>query len=136
MRFVGYQSQDAVALALTRADALVLPSFAEGVPVVLMEAMAAGLPVIATRIAGIPELVQDGVSGLLVPPGNAPALAKAILDALADPAKKTAMGQAGRAKVTRDFNINAEAAWLGQVFAAYDRGEATPGKRPDYGVTG
>lgn len=126
VRFVGYQSQDAVALALKHTDALVLPSFAEGVPVVLMEAMAAGLPVIATRIAGIPELVQDGISGLLVPPGDADALAAAIVAALADPVKRAVMGAAGRAKVTADFNITTEAAWLGQIFAAYDRGEKPP----------
>ncbi len=130
VRFVGYQSQDAVTVALKHADVLVLPSFAEGVPVVLMEAMAAGLPVIATRIAGIPELIEDGVSGLLVSPGDANALAGAILAALSDPAKRAAMGAAGRASVTRDFNMQTEAAWLGQVFAAYDRGDAPPGKRP------
>ena len=130
VRFVGYQSQDAVARALMQADALVLPSFAEGVPVVLMEAMAAGLPVIATRIAGIPELVQDGVSGVLVPPGDANALAMAILAALSDPAQKTAMGAAGRAKVMRDFNIQTEVAWLARLFAAYEQAEQPPGKRP------
>ena len=130
VHFVGYQSQDAVALALKRVDALVLPSFAEGVPVVLMEAMAAGIPVIATRIAGIPELVQDGISGLLVPPGNAKALAEAILGTLADPGRMVAMGIAGRAKVANDFNLQDEAAWLGQLFVAYDRGQTTPGTRP------
>ena len=55
---------------LAAADVFCLPSFAEGVPVVLMEAMAAGLPVVATQIMGIPELVRDGESGLLVPPGR------------------------------------------------------------------
>ena len=134
VRFVGYQSQDAVARALMQNDALVLPSFAEGVPVVLMEAMAAGLPVVATQIAGIPELVQNGICGILVPPGDANALATAMLAALADPAQKAAMGAAGRAKVTADFNIGTEVAWLGQVFAAYDRGEQSPGKRPGSGA--
>lgn len=129
-RFVGYQSQAEVAQALTRADLLVLPSFAEGVPVVLMEAMAAGLPVIATRIAGIPELVTDGVSGILVPPGDAAQLAEAILSVLADPAQKAAMGAAGRAKVARDFNIQTEAAWLGALFSAYHLDQPIPGKRP------
>jgi glycosyltransferase involved in cell wall biosynthesis len=63
VHFTGYQSQDEVAAILATADAFVLPSFAEGVPVVLMEALAANLPVIATRITGVPELVEDGVSG-------------------------------------------------------------------------
>lgn len=130
IKFVGYQSQDAVALALQQADALVLPSFAEGVPVVLMEAMAAGLPVIATRIAGIPELVEDGISGILVPPGDAATLANAILTMLEHPEKMQAMGTAGRAKVTKDFNIQTEAAWLGSLFRAYQSGAARLGKRP------
>lgn len=130
VRFVGYQSQDAVALALKQADALVLPSFAEGVPVVLMEAMAAGIPVIATRIAGIPELVEDGISGHLVPPGDCATLASAILAVLSDPTQKSAMGAAGRAKVTTDFNLRTEAAWLGTLFVGYARGQQAPGKRP------
>jgi glycosyltransferase involved in cell wall biosynthesis len=62
----------------------VLPSFAEGVPVVLMEAMASGKPVIATQVGGVSELVEDGVSGHVVPPGDAESLAEAII-ALADP---------------------------------------------------
>ena len=130
VRFVGYKSQTEVAQALAQTDVLVLPSFAEGVPVVLMEAMAAGLPVIATRIAGIPELVADGISGQLVPPGDAGALATAILAVLADPARKAAMGAAGRAKVTQDFNIATEAAWLGALFTAYQTGQPGLGKRP------
>ncbi|MFP4274106.1 MAG: glycosyltransferase, partial [Paracoccaceae bacterium] len=68
--FAGYQAQGAVATALAETDIFVLPSFAEGVPVVLMEAMAAQCAVVATRIAGIPELVADGETGLLVPPGD------------------------------------------------------------------
>jgi hypothetical protein len=59
-----------VADTLRQADALVLPSFAEGVPVVLMEAMASGKPVIATQVGGVSELVEDGVSGFVVPPGD------------------------------------------------------------------
>ena len=135
VRFVGYQSQDAVAQMLKQVQALVLPSFAEGVPVVLMEAMAAGLPVIATRIAGIPELIDDGISGILVPPGDAAVLADAILAVTSDPARSAAMGNAGRAKVDRDFNIRTEAAWLGVLFKAYYAGGAGLGKRPGSGVS-
>ena len=65
-----------------------MASFAEGVPVVLMEAMAAGVPVVATQIAGIPELVEDGVSGFLVPPGDA--------EALAGKDRATLLGRSGR----------------------------------------
>ena len=110
--FVGYQSQSEVAVAMAAADLFVLPSFAEGVPVVLMEAMAARRPVVATQIAGIPELVTDGASGLLVPPGNPEALTAAIGKILANPARATAMGIAGRARVESAFDISKEAARL------------------------
>lgn len=125
--FAGYQSQEAVAEALARADALVLPSFAEGVPVVLMEAMAARLPVVATRVAGVPELVADGVSGLLVPPGDPAPLAEAILRALADDG---AMGAAGRATVTAAFDSATEAARLAILFLTAMHGGPRPAVRP------
>ncbi|WP_374303937.1 glycosyltransferase, partial [Paracoccus sp. (in: a-proteobacteria)] len=85
VRFTGYLSQDEVAAELSRADLFALPSFAEGVPVVLMEAMATGIPVLATRIAGIPELVEDGVSGRIVAPGDVEGFAGAMTALLADP---------------------------------------------------
>lgn len=126
--FAGYKGQGEVAAIMAQSDALVLPSFAEGVPVVLMEAMAARLPVVVSRVAGVPELVEDGVSGFLTPPGNPGPLADAILAALdADPA----MGEAGRAKVVAEFDSRIEAARLGRLFVAADRGGARPGRRPD-----
>ncbi|MBX2806830.1 MAG: glycosyltransferase [Hyphomicrobiales bacterium] len=128
--FAGYRSQAEVAKALRETDMLVLPSFAEGVPVVLMEAMAAGLPIISSRVAGIPELVEDGVSGLLVPPGDADAVASAISELLADPALRVSMGERGRAKVVSEFNLKYEAAWLGELFQAYIFGLPNPGKQP------
>lgn len=131
VRFVGYKSQSEVADALGKTDAFVLPSFAEGVPVVLMEAMAAQVPVITTRIAGVPELVDHGASGLLVPPGDAEALSAAIETVLADPALRKSMGAVGREKVMRAFNVQSEAAWLSQVFMAYAGLCETPGKRPE-----
>jgi glycosyltransferase involved in cell wall biosynthesis len=115
--FAGYRTQAEVAAALQGADALVLPSFAEGLPVVLMEAMAARVPVVTTRIAGVPELVEDGVSGLLVAPGDVDGLAEALVAVMADPARRRAMGEAGRAKVVTEFDGAAEAAWLARLFA-------------------
>ncbi|MGX9355706.1 glycosyltransferase [Roseobacteraceae bacterium S113] len=112
--FLGYRSQAEVAQALAAHDVFVLPSFAEGVPVVLMEAMAAGRPVITTRIAGVPELVEDGASGLLVPPGNAPALARAIA-ALTSGADQAQMGEVGRAKVSAEFEIMSQAKRLAEL---------------------
>jgi glycosyltransferase involved in cell wall biosynthesis len=125
--FAGYRDQTAVAAALADHDVLVLPSFAEGVPVVLMEAMAARLPVVATGVAGVPELVQDGVSGHLVPPGNPDLLAAAILSALDAPA---AMGEAGRARVIAGFDSRAEAQRLATLFRSVGPGHPCPPVRP------
>jgi glycosyltransferase involved in cell wall biosynthesis len=128
--FTGYLSQQAVAERLADSDVFVLPSFAEGVPVVLMEAMASGLPVATTRIAGIPELVEHDVSGLLVLPGDADALAAALSRLLAEPARRARMGAAGRAKVAAEFDIEAESAWLATLFRGYAEGRPPEGLRP------
>ena len=129
-RFVGYKSQSEVASAMAETDVFVLPSFAEGVPVVLMEAMAAQVPVVTTQIAGVPELVRDGESGLLVPPGDGAALQAAIDRLLDDPERRRAMGARGRAMVSQSFNVHKEAAWLSSLFASYAQEGAKPGKRP------
>jgi glycosyltransferase involved in cell wall biosynthesis len=86
------------------ADIFCLPSFAEGIPVVLMEAMAMELPVVSTTIAGIPELIADGTSGLLVPPGRPDLLADALARLVDDPALRRQLGQAGRSVVERSFD--------------------------------
>jgi glycosyltransferase involved in cell wall biosynthesis len=123
VHFLGYQSQSQVRDHLNNTDVFVLPSFAEGVPVVLMEAMAAGVPVVTTRIAGIAELVDDGQSGTLVPPGNTDALVDAIDDLLNKPDKRTAFGQEGHQKVADEFNITKESAWLKQIMTAALNGQ-------------
>jgi len=130
VEFAGYRSQSDVADMLQQTDMLVLPSFAEGVPVVLMEAMAARIPVVTTQIAGIPELVENGVSGMLVPPGDTDAFAQAINALLADKTLRLQMGQAGRTKVIDAFNISNEAAWLAEIFQAYGTSKKQPRKRP------
>ena len=117
--FVGYKSQTEVAEMLGQTDVFVLPSFAEGVPVVLMEAMAAAVPVITTPVAGIPELIDDGVHGILTHPGDSRSLAQAIETVLADTDLAKVMGKEGRAKVNASFNIETEAAWLAQLLSAY-----------------
>ncbi len=116
VEFCGYQSQAEVAEALSRTDIFVLPSFAEGVPVVLMEALASQVPAVTSRIAGVPELVEDGVSGLLVPPGSPACLATAIDRLLTDEELCKEMGHAGRDKVMSDFDTTKEAAKLKQLF--------------------
>ncbi|ETX27781.1 glycosyltransferase [Roseivivax isoporae] len=129
--FLGYRGQAEVAEALGHADLFVLPSFAEGVPVVLMEAMAAGLPVVTTRIAGVPELVEDGVSGLLVAPGDAGRLADALARLLADPGERARMGAAGRARVAAEHDAAIEAARLAALFEGYAAGRRDLQKRPE-----
>ena len=126
VKFVGYQSQSQVRDRLSETDLFVLPSFAEGVPVVLMEAMAAGVPVVATRIASIAELVDDNQSGRLVPPGDGEALTGAIDALLNDPDTRNAYGRAGRRKVEAEFNITKESAWLRQVMTSALDGRVEP----------
>lgn len=130
VEFLGYKSQAEVAEALARTDLFVLPSFAEGVPVVLMEAMASGVPVVTTQIAGVPELVRDHHAGLLVPPGDSAALSRAIATLLANPEARAKFGAEGRAKIEAEFNITREAAWLSDLFEAYAKGQPPKGKRP------
>ena len=86
-------------------DVFVLPSLWEGMPNVVLEAMAASLPVVATAVGGTPEVVVDGVTGLLVPPRDPDALAQAITRLLRDPDLRRKMGRAGRERVERHFGV-------------------------------
>jgi len=89
---------------LAQMDVFVLPSLNEGISNTVLEAMASGLPVVATRVGGNPELVQDGVSGILVPVGDAEALGEAIMALLDDPATRRAYGTAAQARIQREFD--------------------------------
>jgi glycosyltransferase involved in cell wall biosynthesis len=114
----GWLDEPRVNAALAASHALVMPSFAEGLPLVVMEAMAAARPVIATHVAGIPELVSAD-TGLLVPAGDAAALADAMARCAAMPrARLAAMGQAGRARVLHRHDADTEAARLRALIAA------------------
>ncbi|HEY9630130.1 MAG TPA: glycosyltransferase [Coleofasciculaceae cyanobacterium] len=115
VKFVGYQSQAEVREYMQQTDIFVMSSFAEGVPVVLMEAMAAGVPVVATQIAGVSELVEDSISGFLVPPGDPIALGDRIAKLLSSAELRNRLGTAGRAKVGKEFNIDHEVARLYRV---------------------
>jgi glycosyltransferase involved in cell wall biosynthesis len=90
---------------LEAADLFVLPSRSEGQPNAVIEAMAMGLPVVATRVGGVPELVEDGVEGLLVEAGSAVALAEGCLEVLASPDLGTRLGRAAQARARRDFDV-------------------------------
>jgi glycosyltransferase involved in cell wall biosynthesis len=112
---LGARKQEEVRDALSRASMFVLPSVVttrgdrDGIPVALMEAMAVGLPVVSTRVSGIPELVAHGESGLLADPGDAKALADCVQQLLADPASARRMAEHGRRTVEQHFDIATEA---------------------------
>lgn len=132
VQFLGYQSQSQVRELLKQSDVFAMASFAEGIPVVLMEAMAAGVPVVATRIAGIPELVEDGRSGFLVSPGDSAALAHRVGQLLDDPGLRNAIAAPARLKIERDFNLTTESERLWQVLTAALAGQVLP-VRPQVG---
>ena len=119
VRITGWISSDQVREELLAARALVLPSFAEGLPVVIMEAMALRRPVISTFVAGIPELVHSGEHGWLIPAGDVESLAAAIQNCLEQPVEAmTRMGNAGHARVLERHDIDKEAAKLTALFQA------------------
>jgi glycosyltransferase involved in cell wall biosynthesis len=101
---------------LAASDSFVLPSLWEGLPVALVEAMASGLPVIATRVSGTRQVMVDGVTGWVVPPGDARALARAIVELVSDPERAAAMGDAAAARVVADFGAHAQAEQLAALF--------------------
>jgi glycosyltransferase involved in cell wall biosynthesis len=92
---------------LARLGIFCLTSDSEGTPNAILEAMSAGLPVVATRVGGIPRLVRDGVTGLLIPPGDDHALTDALRTLLRDPERAREMGKAGRARVEAEFGCDA-----------------------------
>ena len=90
---------------LERADVFVHTSRWEGFGIVLLEAMLAGLPVVATRVSAVPEVVADGETGILVEPGDHTALAKAVGALLVDGERATALGEAGRRRARTEFSV-------------------------------
>ncbi len=94
---------------IAAADVVVLPSFTEGLPNVALEASAAGVPVVATAVGGTPEVVADGATGFLVPPGNPTTLAEKIAVLLDDELLRRRMGEAGRARMREHFTFEAQA---------------------------
>lgn len=123
VRIEGARTQPEIAEMLAESDVLVAPSVPtksgkrEGIPVVLMEAMSAGVPVIASNISGIPELVADGETGLLVAPRDAEGIAAALQRLHADPGLRRYLAAAGRAKVVAEFDVRTNARQLSALFA-------------------
>ena len=101
--FLGLRAD--VDVVLRAADALVLPSRAEALPTVLLEAMATGLPVVATRVGGVPEIVEEGRSGVMVPPEDASALGSVLDRVVTDAALRRSLGERGRAVVEARFRV-------------------------------
>jgi glycosyltransferase involved in cell wall biosynthesis len=127
IELLGRRPSDEVADLVRAADVVVQPSVilpdgkTEGIPVALMEAMASGTPVIATAVSGVPELVEDGVTGRLVPPGDAAALADALLAIRAEPEATARMALAGRERVLAAFDLRANTRRLAETFVAIAR---------------
>jgi colanic acid/amylovoran biosynthesis glycosyltransferase len=124
MHLLGRRTREEIAELLRSADVVVAPSVPtsagkrEGIPVVLMEAMGSGVPVVASGISGIPELVEHRQSGLLTPPRDSQALANALECLYRDPVLRQQLGQAGRDKVVREFDLSTNVALLAQYFNA------------------
>jgi glycosyltransferase involved in cell wall biosynthesis len=122
VRLHGSLPEPDVAGLLDRADCAVLPSRVardgqmEGIPVALMEALAAGVPVVATRLSGVPELIRDGDTGLLAEPGSDDDLRRALTALLAEPAAARMRAEAGRRLVEAEFDLRASAATLAGLF--------------------
>jgi len=123
VRFLGRRTRDEIAELLRHSDVLVAPSIPtesgrrEGIPVVLMEAMASGLAVVGSDISGIPELVEDRVNGRLCPPRDPEALAAALAELREDPERIALWGRAARSKVLREYHLPTNARRLIALFA-------------------
>jgi glycosyltransferase involved in cell wall biosynthesis len=110
--FGGFASQETVRETLLASDVFILPSFAEGVPVSLMEAMACGIPVIGTNVGGVTELIEHGVSGMVVAPSDEQALKSAIFRYIKHPELRETVRSAARKTVESDFNFKIEVSKL------------------------
>jgi glycosyltransferase involved in cell wall biosynthesis len=116
VQLLGVQNQDRVRQMYRETDLFALASLAEGVPVVLMEAMAMEIPCVATSVAGVPELIVHGENGWLVAPGDTEALAEALRRLMEDGDLRRRLGQAGRAMVMEEYNLEKNTARLAGIF--------------------
>ncbi|MGB4592311.1 MAG: glycosyltransferase family 4 protein [Coriobacteriia bacterium] len=118
VQFTGHVGRDQISRLLGNATASVVPSISlENTPLGVLEAMASGVPVVASGVGGIPELIDDGVEGLLVPPGDAGALSASLTRILGDRALAASIGEAGRSRIERDFAPERHRAGLLEVYA-------------------
>ena len=123
IKLTGWVSSDCIRAEIQRSRALVVPSFAEGLPVVVMESFALHRPVISTFVAGIPELVKPGISGWLLPPGSAHALTRAMREVLEAPIERLEqMGREGARAVREFHDSEQEVAKLSSLFQKDKKG--------------
>ncbi|MGH7428016.1 MAG: glycosyltransferase family 4 protein [Candidatus Methylomirabilaceae bacterium] len=114
VKFLGWQEE--IGSVMARWDVYAQPSLEEGFGLAVLEAMAAGLPVVASRVGGLPELVEEGRTGWLVPPANPAALAERLRQLLLDPAERHAFGEAGRARARDVFSPQRMVASMAAVY--------------------
>ncbi len=119
VHFGGFASQETVRTTLQNSEVFILPSFAEGVPVSLMEAMACGVPVIGTNVGGVTELIQHGVSGLVVSPSDEVSLKQAIVSYMENEQLRERVKREARQTIEAQFNLNLEIAKLGKLIEKY-----------------
>jgi colanic acid/amylovoran biosynthesis glycosyltransferase len=117
----GSLTQAGVRQRLLQSDAFVLPSLAEGIPVVLMEAMASYVPCISTPVNGIPELIEHGRTGLLATPGDVDSLVAQLRRLCTEPQTRYAMAIAGHAQVIQHFDLQTNVQALSHIFASFPK---------------
>jgi glycosyltransferase involved in cell wall biosynthesis len=116
---LGAKTEEEVAELLPVADCYIQSSVSEGIPVAIMEAMACGLPVVATNITGIPELVLDGKTGILVESKDVNGMARALLSLYENPELRREMGKQGREWVLEDFTLDGNVKKLSELFSTH-----------------
>lgn len=116
--FEGAVNQDRIRDLYSRADAFSIPSFAEGIPVVLMEAMSMEIPCVTSRITGIPELIRDGIDGILTAPSDVRGLADGLSRLMDDPELREQIGKKARQRIIESYNLEKNVDRLAQVFRA------------------
>jgi glycosyltransferase involved in cell wall biosynthesis len=120
--FEGAVNHDRIRALYEAADVFCIPSFAEGIPIVLMEAMAMELPCVTTHITGIPELIRTGVDGLLVAPSDLDGLTDALATLIDDAGLRERLGKSGRARVLEQYDLGRNIPRLAEIFAERVRG--------------
>jgi glycosyltransferase involved in cell wall biosynthesis len=129
--FTGWVSQDDARTFMVNSDALILPAYDEGLPLVILEALASGTPVICTPVGSIPEVLEDGQTALFVAPGDVGAIATAIVRLLDQPGLRAELSAAGVRLYRRLFTMEAFAASVGSLYAALTpRDRMTPSPWP------